>query len=180
MKIQDEKGAFEAVTALEAYLNDCLTDLRLKEKTVDNELSKLRQDIATLQNRSTYLRNLKGSWGNAAQTMLPEAPRNSTPEDSFNAIVSILESSWRKMRATDIAEYAHSRKLIVSTNGLPGVVSIVSNQLSRHSPDTFVSPGWGWWELEPHFKQSLIEQRQKANGHEQSEPQAKPEQAPVH
>jgi hypothetical protein len=146
MKFQREKDALEALEAVEAYVKERLTDMHLKARALESELTKLRTSIKILENRAQTLQVSKVHW---ITPISPDesAPPGTVPVDSLQAIISILESSSGAMRVRTIAEYAHRKGLIISSNGLDGVASIVSNKVSQNSPKIFINAGFGWWDL---------------------------------
>lgn len=148
MKFEYEKQAKDALDAAEAWVNEKLTDARLRVQNLNEQLAKLNATISILQNRANALRASKVHWVTPISISSGEpAPPSSTPSDALKVITSILESSATAMRARTIAQYAHKKGLIASSNGLDGVIRIVSNKLSLNSPEIFTNTGWGWWEL---------------------------------
>lgn len=146
MKFQREKDALEALEAVEAYVKERLTDMRLKARALDAELAKLKNAIQILEQRAQTLQVSKVHW---ITPISPDesAPPGTMPTDALQAIISILESSSGPMRVRSIAEYAYNKGLISSSKGLKGVTSIVSNKVSQNSPKILTSVGWGWWDL---------------------------------
>jgi hypothetical protein len=154
MGFKSEKDALAALEAVDAYVKERLTDARLRFGSLKAEMDKIERSIKILEIRAQSLQASKLHW---ITPISPEesAPPGTVPTDSLQAIISILESSTGPMRVVRIAEYAHRKGLITSSNGLNGVSSIVSNKISQNSPKVFTNTGWGWWDLTARRKPKL-------------------------